>query len=728
MSRTRAPVIALLLTCACLAHGADVVLGPARDVGLIDDLGARSEAAWQVRHGANVTTSARFGHTLPGVSTTLLCASSSRKDPSDREPSHNWFTLTRTAPMPSGLPADFDGFRVVLGSGGQTQWWISVSVTAADGRVYTRLLTDSIFPAGRMVEHLLPLETFKSGESALTSSAARTAKSIEFAFGVTGSDLYLDKITVYRRSRSTGWLTFTTSHPAHNLFEPGEDVEMRFTPGGDPPSGAAGFEWEARRLDGKIEMKGKGRLDGERTVSLPIQNRRHGYYEVSAWWTDTRGKRLRTDSCIRAEGTVPEGIGTFAILPATVAENAAMFRRLGRSAYFGLHGDFMGLADRIGLAWRLGYEKWPWLEPSRPDRSDGPAAWARQRLAEPPQPPHALHILPFRGNMAEEVPAWARAPEGRTPPYADWNDYLAMVRDAVRVEKHRYPTMSPRLYGCAWEANLNMPPYVAAPPPYTPAQLVELFRRTREAVRAEDPTGLVLGPCPSVLDTAWFETMFEAGVLDHIDGIETHGYSEGAYDPEENDYPEKIARLNELMEKHKGRRLDIYCTELGQPGILGAEVVHRSQAERMVRTAIILKGEGVRVMMPFYGADYDRLGYWGFLFNLEVDAPQGPWFTKRVSPKPLVTAMAACVRMLEGTRPVRRIRDLGADVWGYVFEDSGRRITCLWTPGNPRTVSLAVRAGRAEAADIEGHPVAVVTRRGLLRIPIGSAPVYVIEQ
>lgn len=721
----------LIVATACAAWGvaSDALLGPARDVGLIASFAADQTSAWQARMGANVSASTRFGFALPGIATDMLQATPRRTDPLDRDPPRNWFALTRTAAMPADLPAEFDGFRVALGSSGQAQWWISMSVKASDGRAFSRLLTDSIFPSGRLVEFLLPLDTFTCGDERLTPALVRSAQSMELAFSVPGADLYIQRISVYRRSRQTAWLDFATNHPASNLFERGDSVEMRFTVEGSLPSSVAQFEWEVRDLAGKTVLRGARPLQGGRDHSVRITRPRYGYYEVRAWWLDAHGRRIEQDSCVRAEGTMPEGLGTFAVLPSTVAENRAMFRRLGRRAFFGLHGDFHGLADRVGLAWRFGYDKWPWLEPARPDRAAGTAEWARKRIAEGAVSPYALHILQFRGNMAEEVPEWARGPEGKAPPFANWDDYLAMVRDSAKVEKARYPGMQPRLYGCAWEANLNMPPYHATPPPFTPGELVELFRRTREAIRSEDPSGQMIGPCPSVMDAAWFETMFKAGVLKYVDAIETHGYSDGAWDPEENDYPGKIAKLNALTRRYAGRKLDIYCTELGQPGILGATVVHRSQAERMVRTAVILKGEGVRVFLPFYGIDYDRLGYWGFLFNRDVDSPEGPWAARRVSPKPLVTAMAACAKILEGTRPVRRVRSFGADVWAYAFARDGQRISVLWKTGAPREIRYPVPArSRVRVLDIEGHEISAQKTGGAMGLRVGESPVYVIEQ
>jgi len=47
--------------------------------------------------------------------------------------------------------------------------------------------------------------------------------------------------------------------------------------------------------------------------------------------------------------------------------------------------------------------------------------------------------------------------------------------------------------------------------------------------------------------------------------------------------------------------------------MLGSKIIHRTQAQFLARLAIILKGEGVRVFLPFYGIDYDRDGWWGFV-------------------------------------------------------------------------------------------------------------------
>jgi hypothetical protein len=323
------------------------------------------------------------------------------------------------------------------------------------------------------------------------------------------------------------------------------------------------------------------------------------------------------------------------------------------------------------------------------------------------------------------TPEWVKSAEKEGA--RDWDDAMAMVRDTARVEKHLYPHMKQRIYGGAWEVNLNMPPYQIQARRYTAADVVDQFRRIRAVVKAEDPKAMIIGPCGSVINVDWYETVFKAGLLDYLDGIETHGYTESVFTPEENDFPGKIARLNALVRKYKGRTLPIYCTEAGQPGILGATVVHRSQAERMVRTAIILKGEGIRVFLPFYGIDYDRSGYWGFTFNCDIDTASSPWVTKHISPKPMVNAIATCALMLEGATPKCRIRTLGDDVWAYVFDRNESTITAVWTTGKARTIMLPTFGARqVEIVDIMGHGSAASVTGGKIRVAIDGSPMYVV--
>jgi hypothetical protein len=155
-----------------------------------------------------------------------------------------------------------------------------------------------------------------------------------------------------------------------------------------------------------------------------------------------------------------------------------------------------------------------------------------------------------------------------------------------------------------------------------------------------------------------------------------------------------------------------------------------SQAERMVRTSIILKGEGVRVLLPFYGIDYERTECFGFLLNLDVDAPSGPWSTRRASPKPVVSAMAVCVDQLEGAAAEGRVTGLDPEVLAYRFRRGETTITAVWSPGGKRPVSLPVsplaEGAPVEVIDTMGRPVRAEARGGAVSLIAGEAPLYVV--
>jgi hypothetical protein len=394
-----------------------VVLGPVRDVATLIRFGTDPLGAFTATCGRNVAYTLTPGRRLPGLSDPVLEARVWRKDPRDREASHTWFSLTCKEIPRLPLPAEIDGFRIVLGSAAEAQWWISPTLTTDTGESFSLVLADNAFPARRLVQWALPLDRFRTAKhDPLTPAQARTIRAISFATSSPGTSLLFDRITAYRRERLRGWLDFRTSHPTHNLFQRTDPVSIAFSVGGTPPAGAGGFRYEVHDFEGRMTGRGSARLTSAARYAFPAAPRAPGYYEVTAYWTDAAGRDLQPYSCIRAEGTVPDGLGTYAVLPHTIAENIARSRKLGADAFFGLHGDFLGLADYVGLTWRFDYTAWVYQEPAKPDRSSGTAPWAQKALGLPPKPPYRSHIQPFTLNLS--VPAWARSATGRAPGFA----------------------------------------------------------------------------------------------------------------------------------------------------------------------------------------------------------------------------------------------------------------------------------------------------------------------
>ncbi|HTL16263.1 MAG TPA: hypothetical protein VL793_03450, partial [Patescibacteria group bacterium] len=626
--------------------------------------------------------------------------------------------------LPEGaVGGDEDGIRLIMGSQPAAQWWINVALRVGS-ETYAHVI-EPTYPNRAMIEHVIRFDEFTSGGHSLTRAQAPRIQSIGLDLSVPNATLCLDRITTYRQQRYDSWLSVVSAHPQHNIFQPGERVRLTFKPGGTIPSAAKGFRFEAQDFFEHVITNDVVQLDGSAEYQFDLSSTNAGYYELRAFWLDRNGQDLEKRSCILAEGSMPAGLATFAIMPHTVAENVNRFRTLTTNAFFGLHGDFLGLADLMGLTWRFEYSTWGALEPQKPDRSDGLAAWAAARiLNEKSRPDYLPHILPLSGNFGPV--AWAKPHASKSPPFFDWDDYLPMVRDYAQLEKHLYPHMHPRIYGAAWEVNLNMPPNHMEPA-YTPADVVELHRQTRAAIKSIDPDACIIGPCPSNLNPGWMESIFKAGLLEQVDGIESHGYADTGFMPEENNYPSKIAALNEMMRQYNnGKVLPVYITEAGIRGLLGSRIVHRQQAQFITRLAIILKGEGIRVFLPFYGIDYDRDGWWGFCFNLEVDA-KNPWMTKHISPKPAVNALATCADLLERARPVRRVTALGKDVWAYLFRRDDIFILAVWSINGMKELSLPV--GDKESVrltDVMGRSSERLVRGGELRLRVDGSPQYLI--
>ena len=704
------------------AAAPNTLLGPVEELGVLDDFTAASKTLWKISLGSNVDCRFETGLNIPGIADSLGELELKTKDPQDREAGHNWASLQRGLPA-GAITQGATGIRLVLGSQPAAQWWINLALHVGT-ETYAHVI-EPTYPNRTMIEQVIPFEEFKSGGRSLDPSQAAGIDEIKLDTSVPKATLLIDRITTYRQQRYTSWLSFTSTQPHHNIFQPGERVEVTLTPGGTVPTAARAFRYEVQDFFEHVAASNTVLLKGDAAQKVDLTPQVPGYYELRAYWINEAGKDLEDRSCILAEGSLPPGLATFALMPRTVAQNIERFKRLGTNAFFGLHGDFHGLADLMGLSWRFDYSLWNWLEPQKPDRSHGMAPWAAERIRnESARPEYRLHILPFAGNFG--AVGWAKEKAGKTPPYFDWDDYLPMVRDYVAVEKHLYPHMRQRIYGVAWEVNLNMPPYNVGTP-YTPADVVELHRRARAVIKEADPDAIVIGPCPSNLNPQWMEKVFAAGLLEHVDAIESHGYADSGFAPEENDYPGKLAAIKDSMRRHNhGKELPIYITEAGVRGLLGSKIIYRTQAQFITRLAIILKGEGVRVFLPFYGIDYDRDGWWGFCFNLEVDA-KSPWSTQRISPKPAVNALATCAEELEGARPLRRVEGLGESVWAYLFDRQGSYILAIWSASGQRQVSLAgIGEAPIEAVDIMGHTSRITPKGGTVQLAVDGSPKYLL--
>ncbi|MFA5203868.1 MAG: sugar-binding protein [Lentisphaeria bacterium] len=693
-------------------------------------------APWTSNSSSNVTVSLGAAKTDYPV----LRMESRQKDLLAKDRKANWFTFNR--PLKADATwAQAEGLRLVLAAAPARSWPLALYLNTRSGASFRHY---PITPGGYAPEfqdRLLPFRTFKSGNGTESLDPTQIT-SLTFESAPLAGTLYLAEISLYRpKSQADGWLTFTSrSTPTQkngdperfcNIHEPGVPVSLEFAQAAPPPAGITGFEVEIRDYDGAIVARRPVALVPGQTVHrIEFQSPGAGYYEVRAYGTGPADRREAL-SCLKTSGSMPAGLGTFAVVPATLGENLAAMQTSGQNSFFGFHErtDPFGLMPLMRLPWRLPYSRWSGYEKAaRPDRAGGvTAAWAQELIAKtPPAAAWQPGIVAFSPNI--DVPAWAKIP-GDTGPGFQWDDYLAFLRDYVRVCTKIYPNQRPRIYEGSWEIFLNSPEHPSRKPLYDAAMVTELYRRSAAVIKAEDPEAWLIGPCDGYLHPAcqdFFNNLFKAGFLEHVDAVSTHSYAEPP--PEQSDIPNNLALLREQIRKYKGRDLPIINTEAGFESRVGSVDHLRDHARWEVRYAMIMKGEGVRQHLAFYQFDFgiggNRMETWGFCFNLDPKVTFGP---REIAPKPAVPAYAVCAKMLGTAQPVQNLRWWGKDVWGYVFEDRGEPLLAVWNPNRRQSFRVPVgEAARVTVTSIMGRERVVPAKDGFATVEIGPDPVYII--
>jgi hypothetical protein len=668
---------------------------------------------WLLTAGENTEMKSEIKWTSPKHRSAepVLKLSFLRKTPSLGSSEGSWFKLRREIADPLAW-TEADGICVILAPDTPAAWWMAVDLLC-EGVSFQQPLEPANYDKPAAFEsRLLPFSGFKgkTGGGLNANDIGRLSSISLSGVAPDNKSLLVKKIFLYKIKKGVG-LKFSTGKPRINIFEKGEAVEFLFEgSAGDMRPKSILVEvrdyfgrtvWRGvmsgAENEGKISFKGS---PGE----LPA-----GYYDVEAWSANSKGEKLTPDSCVIGEGSLERGRGTFAVMPRSIAENNARRDKYGEKAFFGFHGKFLNLADLLGVSWRLGgHGDWSALEPQAPDRSSGMAPWARSLIDGSDKPPKRdFHIVNL--GLNNRVPKWAFSDTpDKFPGIKDWGVFVSFLSDNIAVEKRLYPQMRRRLYDVAWEVDLNSPSVCAQKPVYGPEDVIELYRRAKAVVDAEDKDGILIGPCVSNISSdEWLSGIFKAGLAGYIRAFNMHGYH--APPPEKSKVAERIRALRALVRSFNGGHdMDIYCTELGYRSQYGMEDRHKEQAQWHVRAAAILKGEGLKVYYPFYSYDYKGDNSWGVCYNLDDKLSWGP---KSVSPKAAVPALAVCIDQLEGADPVSELPYFGPDIYAYLFRKDGEPLLTLWSVEENHTVCLCVRPeGEKTSVPLEitdimgGHP------------------------
>ena len=700
------------------------------EMAKVDALDASSALSWDLKTGSNAVANPIFGWSDPaiGIQSPILKLEMSRKNPALESTQGSWFGMKREIAKPSEWKGA-DGICIVFALEKPCNWWLSMGISS-NGEGYEQPLLPYEYDKGAVfVTRLLPFSQFKTkaGKSEIDLDKA---SSISFGGVACDNTLYIKSLFLYKIDRSKTGFQFSSSKTGLNVYERGEPVELIFKASqkGERPTA---LEVEIKDYFDKVAFHETVKpVEGDSAIFKAFPGPMPcGYYDVKAWTLDEKGQRLMQDSCIAGSGSLENGRGTFAVMPRTIEENNARRDKYLDKAFFGLHGSYMNLADLLGVSWRNGYNKWPWMEPEKPSRESGTAKWASDLMAKTkPAPERDLHLLNL-GVNCHGIPKWAASdtPE-KAPGLKDWSSFLDYFADYIKVERHQYPHMKRRIYDVAWEINLNSPSSKVQRPIYTEEDVVELFKRARAVVDDNDKGSMLIGPCTSTVDdNEWVARLFKAGLLNYIDAIEEHTYH--APPPERSKVAEKIRELKSLIKKYNdGKDLDIYCTELGYRSKYGSSDRHKEQAQWHVRMATILKGEGLKAHLPFYPYDMEgEESSWGICYDLDAKFTWGP---KSLSPKAAVPALAVCVDQLEGAEPVACVPYFGSDIYAYVFMKEGEPLMAIWSVEERHKVALkASEAPASKSAllvtDIMGAERTVACEDSMATLEISPSILYV---
>lgn len=679
-----------------------------------------------VKSGRNVKPLLQFDATH-GQDKHLLQISFEISD--DAPQKGRWFGLYLNEPLDAEQCAKADGIVLGVKAAPSGSWWLQLAIRGTDGKFYRHVLIPKQLDAA-LRDRMIAFNQFKTKDGkVLTADKVGTLE-------LTGStypnrlllirDLYLYQTA--KRSIDAG-VQFHTNSPINNIFEPGKSVSLQFDCLGDVPAQVTGLHCEVRDYYDELIFEHTFKDMKTKNISVDFASKQTGYYDVQAWWVDAMGNKIEDRSCIRTTGSMPDGYGSFVIMPKTIQQSEQRMNRVGNAAFLGLHGGHSNLSELLGVSWYLKATRLKWVESQKPaDRSSGYAAWVKPMIEKTePFKPWVNNFVNLGINLNR--PKWAISDTPNVAPgIKSWDIYMNFFRDYIQVNKHQAQHMDRRIYDLAWEINLNEPGSGIHKPVYHPKDVVEIYRRARPILDQEDPGAILAGPCCSspIKHYRWNLPLFQEGLLEFIDAYNCHGYH--APPPEEANIPQTFTMLrNEMKKYNHGKALDIYITELGYRSSYGSEDRQKDQARWHARVAGILKGEGIRAYYPFYSYDYKNKtdGSWGICYNLDPKVKFGP---EKVSPKAAVPALAVFADQTEGLVPVSRLEPLSSDQWGYVYAspDGSDVLAMVWSVYRDHRFILPVgTVKQVTVTDMMGRSHTVPAVDGLVTLDVTPSPLYV---
>ena len=682
-------------------------------------------SSWKTKHGYNLKTGIKR---IPSGPDGKNCTEFNiqYKDPSNRIADARWFQIIKpVVKQKSWNNAEFFAFEFC--SNKKNGWSLRFGLMEEDGSVFR--------VPGRPME-ILPLEYVKCKYrfSDLVCSGDRNRKfnpAKLSAFRIDGGapigSLYLKNLKIGEK-QLPGIKPFLRAKlkdcdNRSNTIWKGKETIVLLT--GAAPKEISSLNCVIRDYFGKTVLS-KNVSAEQSSISLRPGVLPPGYYEVQVYPV-RKNSVPENESCIETSGTQIPGLFTFAVAAETKEEIIHDIKRRGMNSFYGIQNprSQYNTALTTGASWEINMPRWSWHEPEKPQiGSDGLPMWMKKILARGLAPEHLYAICSFVHHDSQ-VPKWAQVPRTETNKLgiANFDDFIRYVEHYVQINISRYPHMEKRPYELTWEPDLSGANYRKEPPYWTARDTVEFYRILAPVIRKQDPRAQILGP-KSTLNLDYVEETLKLGLGRYIDAISMHFYSTPV--PEEGNLPRHIARLREMAKQYIGREVEIYNTEGGYHSRINGVNDLKGQAQKLIRYALIMHGEGLKTYLMFYVFDHGLKDYgtWGLYFNPQKWANFAP---PELMPKPVAAAYSVTTSLLRGAKPRMHLRWIDTDLWGYVFERDGKPVIALWDPYRTRTIRFPVgNVSTVTQVGFMGRRTKLPVKNGVVNLELSPDVLYLL--
>ena len=692
---------------------------------------------WTVSASSNASVSVGFETRRVGRETERLLAV--RAVARDRSYSGSrWFSASlQIAPTPvdsaTHILVECGSERVADGA------WGPLAVEALAGGVWRSVAVHQVFEnrGGVICAYLLPLSAERGDVFDRLRVVANAPNDVNV--------LLVRRIALVRARSDTGRTLSveTLTEPSRIRTYPHDtDVSFRVCGVRGEPRDDDRLEWKV--VDCWGEAKNRGSVPFPRsawtngvTVTVPGRGLGAGFFAfrfalASDWATAP------------VSGTRPGGFETFGLLPEMAIPSLAH----ADDSRFGAQGtvrayEERGLSpvyDMLGFRWVYANARPVDARPSRESTYEPKSMEDVRRNAA--WDAYAQHGYAPLVNM-HGIPAWmaakpanvadgefARDPTrvGQKYPLADPSEYEDLVGRLMTTESRRRVLTRPHLarnwYELHWEPDWHWSG--------TDEEFIAYYSAARKAMDRADPGAVLTAANYGVIDkgNVLLRQLFEKGLGKYVNGLTTHLYLLRPDWPEGAGLAREVRELRRLADTYIGTDAPIINTEggtelKGNPARLDDL---REHSARLVRGHLIALGEGCTATFFFYVGDYGKytraMIHYGLFFNQDT---QGRAFgPDSIAPKPAAMAVAALVRILEGSKTVGRIQGMGDGVYAYEFRRGDTRIVAVWSPDVEREVSVASQGPDATIYDFMGNSHPAERRAGKITLAVGPEPRYIV--